>query len=200
MARLPRWDQEPDDGLVERFQSDPDEAVRRAALEALVDRWSGRVFLWTRRFVRERETALDLAQEALLAMIGALPRYRSSGRFGAWLFTIVHNRCRNAARPRSLRRDPEIDMDELAADVPLPESGLDSRAALQRLLAGLQHALEPREQAALWLRAAEGMSVEDITRALQIDGPSGARAVLQTARRKLRAELLRGGNLEGVEP
>jgi RNA polymerase sigma-70 factor (ECF subfamily) len=200
MERLPRWEQETDDALVERFQSDPDEAVRRAALEALVDRWSGRVFLWARRFVREREAALDLSQEALLAMIGALPRYRSSGRFGAWLFTIVHNRCRNAARPRSLRRDPEVDMDELAADLPLPESGLDSREALRRLLAGLQHALEPRERAALWLRAAEGMSVDDITQALQIDGPSGARAVLQTARRKLRAELSPGGRLEGVEP
>jgi RNA polymerase sigma-70 factor, ECF subfamily len=199
MNRVSRWEQEPDDALVGRIQSDPDEAVRREVLDALVDRWSARVFQWARRFVRDRESALDLAQECLLAMIGALPRYQPGGRFGAWLFTIVHNRCRNHVRPRSLRHDPEIEADELAAAGRSPEEDFESREALRRLLAGMDSVLEPRERAALWLRAVEGMGVDDITQVLGIDGPSGARAVLQTARRKLRAELARGPARTGGE-
>ena len=41
----------------------------------------------------------------------------------------------------------------------------------------------------MWLRAYEGMSVEDITRMMKLNGASGARGLLQTARRKLRAAL-----------
>jgi RNA polymerase sigma-70 factor (ECF subfamily) len=199
MNRASRWDQEPDDALVGRIQSDPEEAVRREALDVLIERWSTRVFHWALRFVRDREGALDLAQECLLAMIGALPRYQPGGRFGAWLYTIVHNRCRKHVRPRSLHRDPEIDADELASANRSPEEDLDSREGLRRLLASMDSALEPRERAALWLRAVEGMSVDEITQVLGIDGPSGARAVLQTARRKLHAELARVPGRSGVE-
>lgn len=191
MTRASRWEQEPDDALVRRIQSDPEEAVRREVLDALIDRWSARVYHWVRRFVRDHESALDLAQDCLLSMIGALPRYQPGGRFGAWLFTIVHNRCRNHVRPRSLQRDPEIDADELVSVERSPEAEFDSREALRRLLTSMDSALEPRERAALWLRAVEGMSVDEITQVLGIEGPSGARAVLQTARRKLRAELSR---------
>jgi DNA-directed RNA polymerase specialized sigma24 family protein len=53
----------------------------------------------------------------------------------------------------------------------------------------MEAALDAKERAALWLRAEEGMSVDDITRMLRVDGASGARGLLQTARRKLRAVL-----------
>ena len=192
MARASRWEQEPDEDLVRLIQAESADAIRRQMLDVLIERWSTRVFCWARRFVRDHESALDLAQDCLLAMITALPRYQPGGKFGAWAFTIVHNRCRNHARPRSLRRDPEIDADELVATGRSPEEELDSRDALRRLLAGMDAALEPRERAALWLRTVEGMSVDDITQVLGLGGPSGARAVLQTARRKLRAELERG--------
>ena len=135
MARAPRWEEEPDDALVARIQSDPQEVVRRAALAALLERWSDRVLGWARRFTRERESALDLAQDCMLAIIGALPRYQPAGRFGAWVFTIVHNRCRNHVRPRALRRDPEVEADELVSTTGSAEEEFESRESLRRLLA-----------------------------------------------------------------
>jgi DNA-directed RNA polymerase specialized sigma24 family protein len=54
--------------------------------------------------------------------------------------------------------------------------------------------LEPQEQQAIWLRCVERMPVDDVTRILGVDGSSGARAVLQRARRKLRAAIERREN------
>jgi RNA polymerase sigma-70 factor (ECF subfamily) len=190
-------DPAPDETLVARYQLDPTGAEGSAALAVLVDRWSGRVYGWARRFLREREAALDLAQDCLLRMIQALPQYQPRGKFGAWLFTIVHNRCRSLARPRAWNRDPEIDADTIAAEQTSLEEEFESSEALRACIAAMDSALEPRERAALWMRAHVGMSVEDITRALRIEESTGARAVLQTARRKLKAELSRRGEKGG---
>ena len=200
MARDDRWEQAPDEALVAQYQGDPEGAEGRRALEALAGRWHDRVEGWALRFVRDRDAARDLAQDCLLRMIEGLPRYRPYGRFGAWLFTIVHNRCRSQARPRSLRHDPEIDADDLPAAAGSPDEEFESRESMRRLLADMDAALAPRERAALWLRAADGMSVEDITRVLRIAEPSGARGLLQTARRKLRARIGRGAGERGGRP
>ena len=60
------------------------------------------------------------------------------------------------------------------------------------MVSAMRDALTPLEQTALWLKAYEGMPVNDINRLLGVTDESGARALLQTARRKLRAAL-RGG-------
>jgi DNA-directed RNA polymerase specialized sigma24 family protein len=58
--------------------------------------------------------------------------------------------------------------------------------------------LAPLEQEALWLRCVERMPVDEITRVLGIEGSTGARAVLQSARRKLRAVLDRAHAAEAA--
>ena len=83
MARASRWEEEPDEDLVRLIQAESADAIRRQMLDVLVERWSTRVFCWVRRFVRDHESALDLAQDCLLAMITALPRYQPGGKFGA---------------------------------------------------------------------------------------------------------------------
>ena len=59
----------------------------------------------------------------------------------------------------------------------------------ERLLALIQRALPPLDQQVLWMRCVEKMPVEHITRLLNLSETSGARAVLQRARRRLRAAL-----------
>lgn len=191
MSEPPTGDEISDEELVARFQADPGGARGRAALDQLVTRWRGRVYLWALRTLKEREASLDAAQSALLQMIEALPRYQSNGRFSGWLFTIVRNRCLNAVRRRALVRDPEIDVESLLADVDAPDDAFDSAREHERLLGLMNDVLDPTERAALWMRAFEEMSVDDISRLLDLRGASGARGVLQTARRKLRAALAR---------
>jgi len=197
MAEVPEQDPNSDELLALRYARDSASAAGRAALATLVERWSGRVYAWAYRIVREREQALDLSQDCLVRMIGALPRYEPRGKFAAWLFTIVHNRCRSALGRSRWARDPDIELDLLPADGVGPEHAYESAESEQRLMDAMDASLDERERLALWLRAEEGMSVQDITRLMKIESSSGARGLLQTARRKLSAELESRGRAQG---
>ena len=105
------------------------------------------------------------------------------------MFAIVRNRCLTSLRSRILVRDESVDPDALLADGGDP---LDRVAVLEErdaVLEAIMAKLEPMERNALWLRAIERLPVDEITRRLGIAGASGARGVLQSARRKLRAHL-----------
>lgn len=187
----------PDEELVAAFQRDPGGTRGRRAVEALMERWRGRVFLWAVRLMREREAALDVAQDALVQVYVALPRYEPRGRFSAWLFAIVHNRCLTELRRRAPRREPEEVLESLPSDDGGPPAAFENSQEMQRVLAAMDSVLAPQERLAVWLRAYEGVSVEDITRMLGIENVSGARGVLQNARRKLREALKDEGRREG---
>src|SRR5690242_8112631 len=109
MVKLPELQDESDDALVQAYQADPRGPRGQAAASALLERWRLRVYQWARRVVRDHESALDIAQDCLMQAFEALPRYETRGRFSAWLFTIVHNRCLSAVRRRPLMHDPEVD-------------------------------------------------------------------------------------------
>lgn len=180
---------EDDEALIRRYQADPNGESGRAATGVLLGRWHGRVYSWAFRVLREREAALDASQEALTQAYAALIRYQARGRFSAWLFTIVHNRCLSEVRKRPLVRDPELDVDALEGRLPGPVEAYEEREGVGRIEALVERVLDPRERTALWLRVNEGLSMDEITRLLDVDGASGARGLLQTARRKLRAAL-----------
>lgn len=181
-----------------------DEALIRAHLtdpsgnwaEALVERWQDRVYQWAYRVVRDHDTALDVSQDALIAMYRALPSYEPHGRFGAWLFTIVHNRARSSVRRRPLVRDSEVDLDDLVSHDPSPAERHESDERARRVDDAIRLHLEPVERAAIWLRAFEGLGVDDISSMLGFRNATGARGVLQTARRKLRRALGEDGGAE----
>lgn len=178
-----------DEELVRIAQGDPDGPRGRAAASELLGRYRTRTYAWCYRHVRDHEQALDLAQDAMLSAWKALPRYVEKARFSSWLFAITRNRCLTALRTRSLRRDDNVSPDDLYADGPDPIEVLARREEEESVMAAIRDVLDPREQEALWLRAVERVPVEEITRLMRLDGASGARGLLQTVRRKLRAAL-----------
>jgi len=175
-----------DESLVRTHLQDPEGPAGREALSRLVARWSERTYLWAYRFMRDRESALDVAQDCLVLMIRALRRYEPRGKFSAWLFTIVHHRCLDEIRRRRHEREVDADLDGFVSAEPGPEETLDRNRHRERVFAAMRDHLDPVERTALWLRAYDGMSVDDITEVLHLDGASGARGVLQTARRNAR--------------
>lgn len=160
-------------------QADP------AAAE-LFGRYQGRVYAWCRRYVKNPDQALDLAQDVLLAAYRSLDTWEARAPFGGWLFTVTHHACLRAVRTRSLVRDEDFVLEDLPDPRPDAASELENAQERDALLALVQR-LEPLEQRALWLRCAERMPVDEITRVLDIRSASGARGLLQTARRKLKA-------------
>jgi RNA polymerase sigma factor (sigma-70 family) len=159
------------------------------AMSALLGRWRGRVYLWCRRFTRDHERALDLAQDVLLIVYGSLGQYEGRAPLGAWIYTITRRACIRAMRPVSLTRDDDADLEALKDRRPEPAVEFEQQDDEERVLALIHEHLSPDEQRALWLRGVERMPVDEITRLLGLESASGARGLLQTARRKLRAVL-----------
>jgi RNA polymerase sigma-70 factor (ECF subfamily) len=184
----PRTDLE----LVQIFQARPDTPEGREAEREVLQRWRSRIHAWCWRVVGEREEAEDLAQECLVLVHRALPRFEPRAAVSSWIYAIVRNRCLAALRRARPRRAEEDELLILEDRAPGPEESYERREWEERVISAMRASLTPLEQTALWLKAFEGMAVKDITRVLGVEEESGARALLQTARRKLRAALERG--------
>ena len=189
----PEWEALPDEELVRRHRETPDSPPARAAAALLCERYQEQVYLWCFRRARDHETAMDLAQDVMITAFRSLASFRGDCRYSTWLFTIARNRCTRALRRPSLVRDPEVDPDQL--DTPLKDAAMvfEEQENEEAVLALVNAVLAPAERLALWLRYFEGLPVDEITRRLDSPLATGARGVLQTARRKLRAALAARG-------
>lgn len=180
-----------DEELLAEFRADPKGSVGCAAASELLGRHQRQVYLWCHRVVRDPERALELAQDVLTKAFGAMANFEGRSKFSSWLFVIARNRCLSAIAAPSLLRDEAAEPDAIASNTPGPEQEYEQaleESALRNLM--MQH-LDEQEREALWLRCIEKLAVEDITRILDLQEVSGARALLQRARRKLRAALNR---------
>jgi RNA polymerase sigma-70 factor (ECF subfamily) len=188
-----------DQELVRLAIDAPEDRHGRAAAAALLARYQGRVYQWCWRYVRNRDDALDLAQEVLLSAYRNLASFGERARFSSWLFAVTRNRCVSAVRRPGLLVDGDAEPELVPAGDPQPDEELVRLEEEERLDELLRAHLTPREQEALCLRCVERMPVDEITRVLSISEASGARAVLQSARRKLRAALSRSRSLDRDE-
>jgi RNA polymerase sigma-70 factor (ECF subfamily) len=131
------------------------------AYNQLVSRWERRVFNYILRLVRDREDAMDLAQDVFLKAYQNLARLEDSARFGPWLFRIAHN------ESFSLLRRPRPDQEELreppaaspAGRRLLPvETVVAVTAALDRL--------SPEQREAVVLKVYQGFKFEEMAEIL----------------------------------
>jgi RNA polymerase sigma-70 factor (ECF subfamily) len=179
----------PDEQLLRAARTDPDSPAARRAASQLLGRYAGRVYGWCRRYVRDHERAMDMAQEVLLNAYRALGGFEERAPVSAWLFAITRRQCIRAMRPRRLVRDEDVMLEHLEDPAPTPERAMERRNETERLMGVMRERLNPREQEAIWLRYVERATVDDITRTLGLENATGARGLLQGARRKLRAAL-----------
>ncbi|MBK8165078.1 MAG: sigma-70 family RNA polymerase sigma factor [bacterium] len=176
-----------DAALVAAFQADPQGAAGLAAASTLLQRYRDRVHTWCTRRLGDPDAALDVTQEALLAALAALPGFGGRAQFSSWLFAIARNRCISALRARPRATGDDGGLADMADGLAGPQDRLLARESQELVLELMNQVLDAEERTALWLRAYEEMPVEEISRLLGLPGPSGARAVLQRARRRLRA-------------
>lgn len=167
-------------------------AQAEPAAAELFGRYHGRVYAWCRRYRRDPDQALDLAQDVLLTAWRSLATWEGRAPFGGWLFVVTHHACLRAARARPLDRNEDFELEDLPDPRPDPASDFEDRQERESLLALVREHLDPQEQRAVWLRCAERMPVDEITRVLGLESATGARGLLQTARRKLKAARARG--------
>ncbi|MBE1876052.1 RNA polymerase sigma factor [Myceligenerans pegani] len=164
----------------------------RSALEELVARWQTPVWTYVRRML-DAQRADDVAQDAWLAIVRALPRLREPERFAPWLFTIVrravanHLRDRYASRTHQTVRDlDDLDPSDTLSDTALhdPIGGLLDRAEAVAHLADLP----VPEREVLVLHYLEDLSVADCARVCDVSVGT-VKSRLHRARRLLRERL-----------
>jgi len=184
-----------DEVLVERFQSgnDPDDAFRQ-----LFERYGATTHAFFRRRIGQSDVAAELNQDLYIAVLEHLDRFRGDCSFKTWLFRMARNRLGHLRRRWRVHVDeqptevPDELWDQLTSDAALPEqSALRSRlvATLRRCMARLSEI----ERAVVLGQYYHGVSLQELTDRLQLTNPSGARASLIAAQRRLRSCLEAAG-------
>jgi len=175
-----------------------------AAFNTLVIRHQNAAYSLAFRFLRTREAAEDVTQEAFVRAWRAIDTFRGD-RFRSWLLRIVANAARDELRRR--KRRPQRSLDETwddpdTASIDPVEPGLgpqeraeqtELRGVLERVLAEL-----PEEwRMVVLLSDVHGMSYEEVAEA--VDAPLGTvKSRLSRARARLRQLLIESGELPGL--
>ncbi len=177
-----------DEELIARLRSCPASPEASDLYGELFRRHQQRVAGWCLRFTGNKEAALDLAQEVFIKAYRRLDAFRGDSRFSTWLYTIARNHCMTEAR----RWSTEPAQAGKAIPMYLPDSSSGSvdeiieREQLLRLLRQLvSEALDETEAQVMTLHYYQELPLDTITRLLDLKNPSGAKAFIVSARRKL---------------
>lgn len=143
-------------------------------------------------FVRNREDALEIAQEAFVKAYRAMSRFDTSRPFYPWIYRIVKNTCLNHIKKRNRRGETSFEgLKESGVDFAARGRGPDGVAGLGELrerIAGGMEQLTEDHQEILTLRHVQELSYNEIAECLQI--PRGTvMSRLHGARRNLRTAL-----------
>ncbi|HIS64579.1 MAG TPA: RNA polymerase sigma factor [Candidatus Avoscillospira avistercoris] len=182
------------DILVERSQSGD-----RAAQEELIAFVQSFVYHHCCKLLDDRESALDVTQEVLLAMVRGLPGLKEPAAFRAWLLKIICNRCRNyqtrgpkeCQLPESPNGGTLLDTWAEESAACLPERALEE-SETARLVRQLVDQLPMDQRACILLFYYDELTVREIAAALSVPMAT-VKTRLHRARKTLRVGLRRHG-------
>ena len=185
-----------DEELVRRYHQglDPEGAV----LE-LYERYRTMTYAFLRRRIGVPDIAAEENQELYVTVLEHLKDFRGDSSFKTWLFQIAHHRLSHLRRRWGVHVDEKADQvpDELwgqlaatSAQSPEREAG---RSQIARILRRCLAALPEIERAVVFGQYYSGITLQMLTREMGLANPSGARALLVAAQRKLRKCLEQAG-------
>lgn len=166
-----------------------------AAFEPLVEKYRERVWRLAFNYLRDREEARDVAQDAFVRAWQALPGFRGQSAFYTWLFRIAVNVATDRARQRAARGRalggeavPEEDWEHVLVDREAGPDEAAGRAVQRERIRQALRTLPERHRAIIMLSDLEELSYREIAEVLDI--PMGTvMSRLHNARKRLRAAL-----------
>ena len=162
-----------------------------AAFEQIIELYQRKVLATSWRMLGDQEDARDAAQEVFLRVYKYLAGFRMDKDFGAWLYRITINVCRDQLRKRGHRDQfTSFEMEQELGNFEGRSSGEDVEAAAiqsqQRAMVMQALAtLSKKERAAIILRDLEGLSTEEVARVLG-SSQTTVRSQISTARAKIK--------------
>jgi RNA polymerase sigma-70 factor (ECF subfamily) len=136
----------------------------------IYDRYSGRIYNFAFRFLKNAEAAEDATQEVFVKMLRHANQFHGDAKLSTWLFSITANWCRDYLRKADNKaKEAEDVLIQLpASSEEAPDRNLERREdeiRVQRALA----ALTPEQREAILLSRYQGLSYAEIA---QISGCS----------------------------
>ena len=174
------------------------------AFEALVLEHQNKVYSLALRMVGNEEDARDMAQEAFIRAFNSLASFRGESKFSVWLYRLTSNICIDFLRGRAKRRTVSLnweDEDGEEGELEIPDERFSPEARLERtelresVRRGLD-SLSPEYREILLLREINGLSYDEISRALNLEEGTVKSRIFR-ARKKLSEFLIREGNIPG---
>jgi len=180
-----------DELLVDSIRKSCDARERNDLYQELFGRYRSRVTDWCFRIVKDSDRSADLAQEVFLRAFQRLDTYRRDARLSTWLYTIARNHCFNAIKRRSIAPGAN---ESMLAELPGSDgtevySAVERMDSFKNLWLLMRNTLTPLEIRVVALHYAHDIPLAEITRRLVLSNPSGAKAYIVNARRKLSAAL-----------
>jgi RNA polymerase sigma-70 factor, ECF subfamily len=151
-----------------------------AAFDAMMRRHERLVLATALRLTGNLEDAQDASQEVFLKLYRNLGKLKEREDLAPWLYRVTVNVCRDLRR----KKPAEAEETDLAADAADPQQRAMEEERRRALALSLRM-LPQKERAALVLRDLEGLSTDEVARAL---GSTGAtvRSQVSKARVKVR--------------
>lgn len=159
-----------------------------AAFAVLVERYDDLLFRHARRMLGRLDDAEDVVQAAWIRAYRRLGQCREPDRFGAWVFRIAANGCKDALKAARRNVVPMDSVAEPGADGVGPEDEV-LRAEQRRRIAAALERLPADQREAFLLKHAEGWSYDEMAERLGV-GVSALKMRVHRARDELRRLLL----------
>ncbi len=156
-----------------------------AAFAALVDRYNDLLYRHAERMLGLADDAEDVVQSAWIKAFRNLRKCRDPERFGAWVFRIGANACKDAVKAKRRGIVPLESVAELESHDGDTATRLDQRRRLASALASLA----PDQREAFLLKHMEGWSYEEMADQLGVQ-VSALKMRVHRAREELQITLL----------
>ncbi len=136
------------------------------AYAVLVGRYQDMLYRYAVAMVRDGDAAADLVQDSFVKAYTSLASCQDPARFGAWVYRILVNRCKDHLKSRRRHTVP------LGEDTAAPESQspahVADRSALARVVERALATLPEAQREAFLMKHLEGRSYEEMAEMLDV--------------------------------
>ena len=131
----------------------------------LVERYQAALYRYAVGMVHDGDLAADLVQDSFVKAYTSLRSCHDPGRFGAWLYRILVNRCKDYLKSRRRHTVPLEDDTAIAPESDGPSLDADRNSLRTSVERALQTLPEAQREAFL-LKHLEGRSYEEMAEML----------------------------------
>lgn len=167
------------------------------AYTELFQRYKAKVYAWCYNYTHNEEDAVDLAQEIFVKIFRKISTFRGRARFSTWVYSVTRNHCleqltkkRTTWRKRMLSTEENV-FGEISEKNRIEE--IELVRDVERILEKAGEYMKEDELEAFVLHYRDGFTIKEITRILRCENVSGARTLIQNARRKFSGMIMEEG-------